>query len=84
LGKPKSIGGFDLYKKSPKSISKYVPEGSVYYFEIINADNNNWKEILKNLNFKTIYEFYNKDNKDYILLENLKKEGFGQILIGGW
>jgi len=86
LGKPKSIGGFDLYKKSPKSISKYVPEGSVYYFEIINADNNNnnWKEILKNLNFKTIYEFYNKDNKDYIFLENLKKEGFGQILIGGW
>lgn len=72
LGKPKCIGGFDLAKKYPKPIVKAVPPGSVYYFEVLNNDNN-WKDkLINDFSFKSILD------------NNLSKEGFGQILIGGW
>jgi CRISPR-associated protein Cmr3 len=33
IGKPTSIGGFDLKKGAPKKMYKVVPAGSVYYFK---------------------------------------------------
>jgi len=33
VGKPISIGGFDLEKKAPKPMTKFVPPGSVYLFK---------------------------------------------------
>lgn len=35
VGKPIFIGGFDMKNKKPKPMRKYVPAGSVYYFEIL-------------------------------------------------
>lgn len=36
IGKPKYLGGFDMKKRNPKPMLKMIPEGSVYYFKIIN------------------------------------------------
>jgi len=33
IGKPNSIGGFDMLEKQPKNMYKAVPAGSVYYYE---------------------------------------------------
>lgn len=35
IGKPLSIGGFDIKKKTPKPMLKAVPVGSVYYFRLL-------------------------------------------------
>ncbi|MHA1506256.1 MAG: type III-B CRISPR module-associated protein Cmr3 [Candidatus Asgardarchaeia archaeon] len=34
IGKPKYIGGWDIVKKSPKKLYRFVPEGSVFYYKI--------------------------------------------------
>ena len=34
IGKPVSIGGFDMQAKRPKTMYKAVPAGSVYYFKL--------------------------------------------------
>lgn len=38
VGRPMSIGGFDVKKQQPKPMLRAVPAGSVYYFEIENGD----------------------------------------------
>ncbi len=35
IDKPLSIGGFDMQSRSPKTMRKAVPAGSVYFFEIL-------------------------------------------------
>lgn len=37
VGRPALIGGWDLKKRGPKPIRRYVPAGSVYYFEASNG-----------------------------------------------
>jgi len=37
IGKPISIGGFDMKNKKPKPMYKAVPAGSVYYFKLIDG-----------------------------------------------
>lgn len=54
IGKPKFIGGFDIAEGKPKPMYKAVPEGSVYYFEIIEGD----KDILKKIHGKSISDIY--------------------------
>ncbi|MGC8757889.1 type III-B CRISPR module-associated protein Cmr3 [Caldisericum sp.] len=73
LGKPDYCGGFDMANKYPKKMEKIVPSGSVYFFEVLN-NNEDWiNTLLENYFFKSI-------ESDEVLL----KQGFGQILIGGW
>lgn len=43
VGKPISIGGFDMKEREPKYMRKAVPAGSVYYIEVLN------KEVFKNI-----------------------------------
>lgn len=69
LDKPKYLGGFNLVQKIPKKMKKVVPAGSVYFFEVLNGDVN---------------DFINKYFFKSILENDLSKEGFGQIMIGGW
>ncbi len=38
VGKPISIGGFDMQKKEPKYMRKAVPAGSIYSVEVINKE----------------------------------------------
>ncbi len=68
VGKPVSVGGFDIVKNEPKPIKKAVPAGSVYFFELLEG---NVDELFKAFQFKSI-----SDEK--------QKEGFGITLVGGW
>jgi len=54
IGKPRFIGGFDMAKRKPKPMFKAVPEGSVYYFEILSGNKNE----LKKIHGKAISEIY--------------------------
>lgn len=66
IGKPISIGGFDMANKTPKPMRKAVPSGSVYYLK---SSNSSFKEIYKQLNGKSISDYQ-------------AKEGYGHCLIG--
>ncbi|MBZ0181540.1 MAG: type III-B CRISPR module-associated protein Cmr3 [Melioribacteraceae bacterium] len=67
VGKPISIGGFDMLNKKPKAMRKAVPAGSVYYFKILSGDFEQAKNLLNN---RSISEF---DSEKY---------GYGKTLIG--
>lgn len=66
IGKPLSIGGFDLKKRKPKPLRKAVPAGSVYYFQVL--DKNNTSNISQAFHLKSISDFQ-------------QKEGFGITLV---
>jgi len=69
VGKPLSIGGFDLKAHKPKPMRKAVPSGSVYYFEIINGNSE-----------KVIQSFQQKAISDN---EKNAREGYGIVHVGG-
>ncbi len=73
LGKPEYCGGFDMKNKYPKKMERVVPSGSVYFFEVLSNGEDWINPLLENYFFKSI-------ENDNVLL----KQGFGQILIGGW
>jgi CRISPR-associated protein Cmr3 len=54
IGKPLSIGGFDMLKKEPKPTYKAVPAGSVYYYET----NEKPEDVLKKLQSTSISDIY--------------------------
>jgi len=54
IGRPKFIGGFDMAQGKPKPMYKAVPEGSVYYFEILSGN----KDKLKKIHGKSISDIY--------------------------
>jgi len=66
IGKYKLIGGFDMKKNRPKLMYRAVPEGSVYYFEILEGN----LDDIKN-------KFHNQSISD-----KLKNEGYGITFIG--
>jgi len=67
VGKPVSIGGFDVKKQQPKPMLRAVPAGSVYYFEI---QNGSIQEIIDALKTSPSISDYRP------------KEGFGLAFIG--
>lgn len=68
LGKPLSIGGFDIARKRPKVMKRAVPAGSVYYFELKDGSVD---DLFESVWLKSI-----SDEKT--------NEGFGISLIGGY
>lgn len=66
IGKPISIGGWDMKNKRPKVMSKAVPAGSVYYYEILEGPIDSLIE--------KIYECGISDAR--------ANEGFGRCLMG--
>ncbi len=68
VGRPVSVGGFDLAKNLPKVMKRAVPAGSVYYFEL--------KEGKVDSLFDNLWLNSISDEKS--------EEGFGIILIGGF
>ncbi len=66
VGKPIYIGGWDIARGGPKPMRKAVPQGSVYYFEILNGDKDKIKETF---HFKNISDINSE-------------EGFGLSIIG--
>jgi len=68
IGRYISIGGFDMKKKMPKPMTRAIPPGSVYYFEIIEGNIHN---IIDRFHGKPISE------------ADTCKEGFGITYVGG-
>ena len=68
IGRYSNIGGFDLLRNRPKEIKRYVPPGSVYFFEIEDGD------------IEGIFDaFWLKS-----ISGEKAKEGFGLTIIGGY
>jgi CRISPR-associated protein Cmr3 len=66
IGKYKLIGGFDMKENRPKLMYRAVPEGSVYYFELLNGDKEKVIELLHN----------------QAISDKLANEGYGITFIG--
>lgn len=54
IGKPVSIGGWDIKRRCPKVMRKAVPAGSVYYFELLEGD-------ISNLHGQSISDFNSQE-----------------------
>lgn len=74
LGKSVGIGGFDLAKQHPKPIHRFVPAGSIYFFELLEGDAD---EVFSLFHEKSISE-------DIQTFPQTARQGFGLTLIGGW
>lgn len=72
IGKPISVGGWDMKNRIPKPMVQAVPAGSVYYVEAKNAGDA--QEIVEKFNGKSIADNLNETNYE--------KQGFGLIRIG--
>lgn len=64
IGKPLSIGGFDMLEGKPKPMVKAVPAGSIYFFKILDAD-------------ASLSEFSSSLKGAFSLSKEREKEGFG-------
>ena len=74
LGKPIGIGGFDLVKQFPKPVHRFVPAGSVYFFELLEGDAD-----------AAIQAFHEKSvSEDSETFPETARQGFGHSLIGAW
>jgi CRISPR-associated protein Cmr3 len=73
VGKPKAIGGWDMLNNKPKEMSKAVPAGSVYYYEI--ASKHTLSDVLNTLSrVISISEGSEEQNKS----------GFGLYTLASW
>lgn len=66
VGKPISIGGFDIAMKEPKPMQKAVPAGSVYYFELTEGSQ------------EDVFTFFHQNN----ISDEKANEGFGLAFVG--
>jgi len=69
VGKPQSIGGFDMLKKEPKPMLKMVPAGSVYFFRLLDED-------------EDISAFANSLSGPMSVTDVKSEEGFGLAYLG--
>jgi len=69
VGKPIYVSGFDLKLKRPKPMYKVVPEGSVYYFELLEGT---IEDVYNNFHLKSICDI----NDEYV------NRGYGITLVG--
>jgi CRISPR-associated protein Cmr3 len=73
VGKPKAIDGWDMLNNKPKEMSKAVPTGSVYYYEI--ASKHTLSDVLNTLSrVISISEGSEEQNKS----------GFGLYTLASW
>lgn len=73
VGKPKAIGGWDMRNNRPKEMSKAVPAGSVYYYEI--KSNHTLKDIEIALGGVVSLSEGSEEQS---------KAGFGLFSLGAW
>lgn len=74
LGKPVGIGGFDLVKQFPKPLHRFVPAGSVYFFELLEGDADG-----------VIGTFHEQSVSESLeTLPETARQGFGHSVIGAW
>jgi CRISPR-associated protein Cmr3 len=66
VGRPQSIGGFQMKPPGPKEMRRAVPAGSVYYFELLEGTVTKAVEVLHGQSIS----------------EHRAKEGFGIALVG--
>ena len=76
--RPVLIGGWDMQKKFPKPLVTGMPAGTVYFFQINNFPQPEAErrqvaqQVFDTLNFHSICP------------DDISKEGFGLVLVGGW
>jgi len=76
--KPVLIGGWDMQKKFPKPLITGMPAGTVYFFQLndvpqsVEQRQQAAQQVFDALNFQTIGQ------------DDINKEGFGLVLVGGW
>lgn len=75
--KPVLIGGWDMQKKFPKPLITSMPAGTVYFFQIIN-----WPTLLEKEQMAQMV--FDRLNFESISTDDIRKEGFGLVLVGGW
>lgn len=84
IGKPTLLGGFNMKAKNgkgfPKPMYKMIPEGSVYYFKILEGS---YKEVIETFHFKSVSE-KSISKEANSTNDNTSKKGFGITLIGIW
>ena len=74
LGKPIAIGGVDLVRQHPKPVHRFVPAGSVYFFELLEGDAD-----------AAIRAFHAKSVSESVeTFPETARQGFGHSLIGAW
>ncbi|GBC81417.1 hypothetical protein HRbin10_00529 [bacterium HR10] len=74
LSKPVGIGGFDLARQFPKPVHRFVPAGSVYFFELLEGDGDAVAEA-----------FHEKSvSESLTTFPETARQGFGHPLIGAW
>lgn len=82
IGKPILLGGFNMKAKKgkgfPKPMYKMIPEGSVYYFKILEGT---YQEVIQKFHFQSVSE--KSISKEANSTEdNTSKKGFGITCIG--
>jgi CRISPR-associated protein Cmr3 len=73
VGKPVSIGGWDVANNRPKDMLRAVPTGSVYYFETGAKP----EDIMRALHFQTLGTYQGG-------VAEFPKIGFGLTAVGSW
>lgn len=79
IGKPLSVGGWDLAKRAPKPMLKAVPAGSTYCFKI--------KGDVKGIGAKLIETFHGTCQIQSLITGNYSsfgQAGFGLTFVGVW
>lgn len=76
VGKPLSIGGWDLAKRAPKTMYKAVPPGSVYFFEVEEGET---EAVCEAFHFTCYLQAQATAD-----LKQLANIGFGLSLVGQW
>ncbi|MCS7076419.1 MAG: type III-B CRISPR module-associated protein Cmr3 [Bacteroidia bacterium] len=82
IGKPTLLGGFNMKAKNgkgfPKPMCRMVPEGSVYYFRILEGT---YEEVIQKFHFKSVSE-KSPSKEENSTTDNTAKKGFGIAFIG--
>jgi CRISPR-associated protein Cmr3 len=74
LGKSVGIGGFDLVKQHPKPVHRFVPAGSVYFFELLEGSE---EDVVRIFCGRSVSE-------DLETFPETARQGFGYSMIGAW
>lgn len=83
VGKPVSIGGWDLAQRGPRKMWRAVPTGSVYFLEITNPTSvggGHINKIFETFHFTTNLQKYAAKGH----FSHLSQIGFGLTFIGAW
>lgn len=69
VGKAFKIGGFDIKEGEPKNMYSAIPAGTVYYFKILECENN--EQIIEKLHHKNISDIMSEQGYGHTIVSSL-------------